>query len=51
MDPNQTKQNKAREQATKINKEVTKELEDLNFRIILQDSAKPLITSILTKKA
>ena len=30
---------------------MTKELEDLNFGIILQDGAKPLITSTLAKKA
>ena len=36
MDPNWTKQNKAKKQVTKINKKVTKELKDLNFKTILQ---------------
>ena len=35
MGVNWTKQDKARKQATKINKRVTKELEDLNFKTIL----------------
>ena len=51
MGVNWTKQDKAREQATKINKKVTKELKDLNFKTILQDSAKLLITSTSAKKA
>ena len=46
MDLNQTKSNKA----TKINKEMTKELKDLNFGTILQDGVKLLVISVLAKK-
>ena len=51
MGVNWIKQDEVREQATKINKRVTKELEDLNFGIILQNSTKLLVTSALTEKA
>ena len=51
MDPNWIKQDKAREWTTKINKGVTKELKNLNFRTILWDSTKLLVTSALAEKA
>ena len=42
---------KLEEWVTKINKGVTKEFKDLNFRIILYNSAKPLVINLLVKKS
>ena len=42
---------KPEEQVTKINKEVAKEFKDLDFGTILYNSAKPLVTNPLVKKA
>ena len=41
---------KLEKQVTKINKRVTKEFKDLNFKTILYKSTKLLITSPLVKK-